>query len=172
MRHRFVMVEGARLVLGRSRSLLGGEARVHRANAMKNYYTLQWPAPSVAAAHLTAGDKIGKIKKMKITRLIVLFAVSLGLSLGAMTATVTATKQAFAEPCPMEQSSKKADCPCCDDHCDGAMMSCNAKCGACSAAMMAHYSLLPTLGSGPGTPFSHLLREQVRYGPAPPIPIV
>jgi len=109
---------------------------------------------------------------MRISRAILLLLISLGLTAGMMTATAMATKEAFAKPCPMEHTSKKGDCPCCDDHCDGAMMSCNVKCGACSAAMISQHPLLPALGSKSSTPFLRLLREQVRYGPAPPIPIV
>lgn len=109
---------------------------------------------------------------MKISRAILLFLVTLGLTAGTMSATAMATKQAFAKPCPMEQSSKKGDCPCCDDHCDGVIMSCNAKCGSCAAAIATQYSLLIAACAKSGNPLLRLLHEQVRDGPAPPIPIV
>src|SRR3954452_20965810 len=65
-------------------------------------------------------------REMRLARIITVFLVTLGLTLGSAVSISLATEQAFATPCPMEQ---KGDCPC-KDHCDSALMNCVAKCSA------------------------------------------
>lgn len=109
---------------------------------------------------------------MPIVRALTVFLVVLGLSFGAMTANALAAKQTFAKPCPMEQSGKKGDCPCCKDHCDSAMLGCSGKCPSSQGAatlLSSDYKLaaIKLLFASMIAPMS----DQFDYGPAPPVPI-
>ena len=110
---------------------------------------------------------------MAIARALTVFLVIMGLSFGAMTANALAAKQTFAKPCPMEQSGKKGDCPCCKDHCDSALLGCSAKCptsqGAATLASTSHkLAAVKLLFASMIAPMS----DQFANGPAPPVPIV
>lgn len=110
---------------------------------------------------------------MAIARALTVFLVIMGLSFGAMTANALAAKQTFAKPCPMEQSGKKGECPCCKDHCDSAMLSCSGKCpssqGAATLASSTYkLAAVKLLFASMIAPMS----DQFANGPAPPVPIV
>lgn len=109
---------------------------------------------------------------MGIARALTIFLVALGLSFGSMTANALAVEQAFAKPCPMEQSGQKGHCPCCNDHCDGAMLTCSAKCSSHQTSAALGESLRKLV------PLKALLvakvvqmHDQFATGPAPPVPI-
>lgn len=109
---------------------------------------------------------------MGFARAFSVLMITLGLSFGLMTANVLAVKQAFAKPCPMEQMGKKHECPCCDDHCGSAMLSCAGKCSpqvstAALPGKIHNLASLKSILSAYVTP----MRDQFAHGPAPPIPI-
>lgn len=109
---------------------------------------------------------------MSIVRAFSVFMITLGLSFGLMTANVLAVKQAFAKPCPMEQMGKKHECPCCDDHCKSAMLSCAGKC-APQVGTAALDTKARNLSAPKTLPFAYdlAMHDQFSHGPAPPIPI-
>lgn len=109
---------------------------------------------------------------MGISRALTFFLVALGLTFGSMTANALVVKQAFAKPCPMEQTGQKEHCPCCNDHCDSAMMTCAAKCSSHQTSAALHDGMRKLV------PLKVLLvakveqlQEQFANGPAPPVPI-
>jgi hypothetical protein len=106
---------------------------------------------------------------MKLTRVITVFLVTLGLALGSAVSISLATEQAFATPCPMEQ---KGDCPC-KDHCDSAVMNCVAKCSApFGEAVLLKYARLSTLLGVLSFGTDSYLGSQFKGDPPAPIPIV
>jgi hypothetical protein len=106
---------------------------------------------------------------MRLTRIITVFLVTLGLALGSAVSISLATEQAFATPCPMEQ---KGDCPC-KDHCDSAVMNCAAKCSTpLGEAVLLKYVRLYTLAGVLSFGTDSYLGSQFKGGPPAPIPIV
>jgi hypothetical protein len=106
---------------------------------------------------------------MRLTRIITVFLVTLGLTLGSAVSISLATEQAFATPCPMEQ---KGDCPC-KDHCDSAVMNCAAKCPApLGEAVLLKYAQLYSLSDALSFGIDSYLGSQFKGGPPAPIPIV
>jgi hypothetical protein len=108
-------------------------------------------------------------RKMKLTRTITVFLLTLGLTLGSAVSISLATEEAFAIPCPMEQ---KGDCPC-KDHCDSAVMNCAAKCPApLGEAVLLKYAQLYSLSGVLSFGTDSYLGSQFKGGPPVPIPIV
>lgn len=102
-------------------------------------------------------------------RIITVFLVTLGLTLGSAVSISFATEQAFATPCPMEQ---QGGCPC-KDHCDSAVMNCPAKCSApLGQAVLLKYVRLYTLSGVLSFGADSYLGSQFNGGPPAPIPIV
>ncbi|PPC98171.1 MAG: hypothetical protein CTY31_14095 [Hyphomicrobium sp.] len=99
----------------------------------------------------------------------VIFLV-LGFALGSLINVASATEQAFAEPCPMQD---QGDCPCCKGDCTPAVMGCSSHC-----AVSFGVADLPAAWQ----PFALVLDRPVTTrvstydpfitGPPPPIPIV
>lgn len=110
---------------------------------------------------------------MGISRALTIFLVTLGLTFGSMTANALSVTQAFAKPCPMGQSGQKEHCPCCNDHCDSAMLTCAAKCSShqTSAALADGQRKLVPLKALLVAKVVRL-HDQFANGPAPPVPIV
>jgi hypothetical protein len=107
--------------------------------------------------------------KMRLTRIITVFLVTLALTLGSAVSISLATEQAFATPCPMEQ---KGDCPC-KDRCDSALMNCAAKCPApLGEAVLLKYVRLYALASVLSFGTGSYPGSQFKGGPPAPIPIV
>jgi hypothetical protein len=107
--------------------------------------------------------------EMRLTRIITVFLLTLGLTLGSAVSISLATEQAFATPCPMEQ---KGDCPC-KDHCDSAVMNCAAKCPApLGEAVLLKYAQLYSLSGALSFGIDSYLGSQFKGGPPAPIPIV
>lgn len=106
---------------------------------------------------------------MRLTRIITVFLLTLGLTLGSAVSISLATEQAFAPPCPMEQ---KGDCPSCKDHCDSAVMNCVAKCSPLGQAVLLKYVQLYTLSGVLSFGTNSYLASQFKSGPPAPIPIV
>jgi hypothetical protein len=106
---------------------------------------------------------------MRLTRIIIVFLLTLGLTLGSAVSISLATEQAFATPCPMEQ---KGDCPC-KDHCDHAVMNCVAKCSApLGEAVLLKYVRLYSLSGVLFFGTDSYRGSQFDRGPPAPIPIV
>jgi hypothetical protein len=109
---------------------------------------------------------------MLIARKVLLILITLGLTLGTMTTTSLAVKQAFAKPCPMEHmgGAKKPCCP--PDKCEHALMSCAAKCAASIGAILPPSAPALSLAScAEAFGLSTSKPDQHAHGPAPPIPI-
>jgi hypothetical protein len=107
--------------------------------------------------------------EMKLTRMIAVFLLTLGLTLGSAAGISLATEQAFAAPCPMEQNG---DCPC-KDRCDSAVMTCVAKCSApFGEAVLLKYVQLYALAGVLSCGADSYPGSQFKGGPATPIPIV
>src|SRR4051812_41676108 len=105
---------------------------------------------------------------MRVPRLITVFVLILGLTLGSAVSISLATEQAVATPCPMEQ---KGDCPC-KDHCDSAVMNCVAKCSApLGEAVLLKYVQLYALSGVLSFGTDLYLASQLNGGPPAPIPI-
>jgi hypothetical protein len=106
---------------------------------------------------------------MRLTRIIIVFLLTLGLTLGSAVSISLATEQLFATPCPMEQ---KGVWPC-KDHCDSAVMNCVAKCSApLGEAALLKYVRLYTLSGVLSFGTDSYLGSQFKGGPPAPIPIV
>lgn len=63
---------------------------------------------------------------MLVKRHIIAFLLVLGFALGSAVSFASATEQAFAEPCPMQDHGM--DGPCCKGDCNPAMMGCSSHC--------------------------------------------
>lgn len=99
----------------------------------------------------------------------VIFLV-LGFALGSLMSVASATEQAFAEPCPMQD---QGECPCCKGECSPAMLGCSNQCAVpLGAADMPKvwkpFALaLDRLIFSSGSTYDPFIT-----GPPPPIPIV
>jgi hypothetical protein len=125
--------------------------------------------PSGLAKLDQSGGKAHR-RDMKLTRIITVLLLTLGLALGSAVSISMATEQALATPCPIEQ---KGDCPCCNDHCDRAVMNCAAKCSApLGEAVLLKYVRLYTLAGVLSFGTDSYLGSQFKGGPPAPIPIV
>jgi hypothetical protein len=108
-------------------------------------------------------------REMRLARIITVFLVTLGLTLGSAVSISLATEQSFATPCPMEQNG---DCPC-KDHCDSAVMNCVAKCSApFGEAVLLKYAELYSLSGVLSFGIDSYPGSQFKGGPPAPIPIV
>jgi hypothetical protein len=106
---------------------------------------------------------------MRLTRIITVFLLTLGLTLGSAVSISLATEQAFATPCAMEQNG---DCPC-KDRCDSAVMNCAAKCSApFGEAVLLTYVRLYTMSGVLSFGTDSYPGSQVKGSPPAPIPIV
>jgi hypothetical protein len=106
---------------------------------------------------------------MRVTRIITVFLLTLGLTLGSAVTISLATAQAFAAPCPMEH---QGNCPC-NDHCDRAVMNCVAKCSApLGEAVLLKYVRLYSLSGVLSFGTDSYRGNQFERGPPAPIPII
>jgi hypothetical protein len=107
---------------------------------------------------------------MRVSSTIAVIFVILGFTLGSLINVASATEQAFAEPCPMQD---QGDCPCCKGDCTPAMMGCSQHCAVPMTA-----ADLPIVWKLGATALGHpVSRAELHYdpfiaGPPPPIPIL
>jgi len=107
---------------------------------------------------------------MPLSRTIACLFLALGFALGSVVGVAAATEQAFANPCPMHQSS---DEPCCKGDCD-LMMNCAVKCSVPfgAAALPNHIAFASFDGANLLHGGHVTFLRPFLTGPPPPIPIV
>lgn len=103
-------------------------------------------------------------------RSITVFLLVLGFALGSVMSVASATEQAFAEPCPMQD---QGDCPCCKGDCSPAMLGCSNHCAVpISAADLPMIWQPFALSLDRPAPADVSTYDPFITGPPPPIPIV